>query len=104
MDLMLRALADGTRRRIIALTWREELTAGQIASQFTMTRPAISQHLAVLQESELVTVRRDSTRRLYRANRQAIARLRSELATLWDTHLPMLKDAAEAAARKERRR
>jgi DNA-binding transcriptional ArsR family regulator len=55
-----------------------------------MTRPAISQHLAVLQESELVTVRRDSTRRLYRANRQAIARLRSELATLWDTHLPML--------------
>ena len=60
--------------------------------------------LAVLQESELVTVRRDSTRRLYRANRQAIARLRSELATLWDTHLPMLKDAAEAAARKERRR
>jgi DNA-binding transcriptional ArsR family regulator len=100
MDSMLRALADGTRRQILALVWRQERTAGEIAAQFTMSRPAISQHLAILQESELVTVRRESTRRFYRANRRAVARLRAELGTFWERHLRQLKDAAEAADRK----
>jgi DNA-binding transcriptional ArsR family regulator len=48
MDMILRALADGTRRRILSLVWRDERTAGEIASQFAMTRPAVSQHLTVL--------------------------------------------------------
>src|SRR5262249_37611470 len=104
MDAMLRALADGTRRRILALVWREERTAGEIAGKFTMTRPAVSQHLAILRESELLSMRRDGTRRLYRANRQAVARLRAELGAFWDDHLAQLKDAAEAAGRRERRR
>jgi DNA-binding transcriptional ArsR family regulator len=65
MDLALRALADRTRRRILALVWREERTAGDIASEFAVTRTAISQHLAVLRESELVTVRQVGVRRLY---------------------------------------
>ena len=101
---MLRALADGTRRKILALVWRDERTAGQIAAKFTMTRPAVSQHLTILRESELLTVRRDGTRRLYRANRQAVARLRTELGAFWDDRLAQLRDAAESAARKVRRR
>jgi len=101
---MLRALADGNRRKILALVWRDERTAGQIAAQFSTTRPAVSQHLTILRESELLTVRRDGTRRLYRANRQAMARLRAELGAFWDDHLAQLKDAAESAARKVRRR
>lgn len=100
---MLRALADATRRRILALVWREERTAGEIAAEFAMTRPGVSQHLAILRESELVSVRRDGTRRLYRANRQAIARLRAELGAFWDDRLAQLRDAAEAAGRKGRR-
>jgi DNA-binding transcriptional ArsR family regulator len=43
MDTMLRALADGTRRQILALVWREERTAGEIAANFKMTRPAVSE-------------------------------------------------------------
>ena len=101
---MLRALADGTRRKILTLVWRDERTAGQIAAKFTMTRPAVSQHLTILRESELLTVRRDGTRRLYRANRQAVARLRAELGAFWDDRLAQLRDAAESAARKVRRR
>jgi DNA-binding transcriptional ArsR family regulator len=104
MDTMLRALADGTRRQILALVWRQERTAGEIAAEFTMTRPAVSQHLSILRESDLVTLRRDGTRRLYRANRQALARLRAQLGAFWDDRLAQLKDAAEAAARKDRRR
>lgn len=101
---MLRAIADETRRQILALVWRSERTAGEIAAEFTMTRPAVSQHLAVLRESRLVTVRRDGTRRLYRADLAAIARLRAELGRFWDEHLAQLKRSAEASARRARRR
>ena len=104
MDMKLRAISDGTRRQILALVWRRERTAGEIAAEFTMTRPAVSQHLAILRESELVTVRRDGTRRLYRADLGAVARLRAELGQFWDEHLAQLKHAAEASARKARRR
>jgi DNA-binding transcriptional ArsR family regulator len=44
------AIADGTRRQILAMVWRRERTAGEIAAEFTMTRPAVSQHLAILRE------------------------------------------------------
>lgn len=101
---MLRALADGTRRQILALVWRDERTAGEIAAEFTMTRPAVSQHLAVLRDSKLVSVRPEGTRRLYRANRQAIARLRAELGAFWDHRLAQLRDVAEASERRGRRR
>jgi DNA-binding transcriptional ArsR family regulator len=104
MDTMLRAIADETRRQILALVWHSERTAGEIAAEFTMTRPAVSQHLAILRESRLVTMRREGTRRLYRADLVAIARLRAELALFWDEHLAQLKHAAEASARKARRR
>jgi len=104
MDTMLRALADGTRRQILALVWREERTAGEIAAKFAMTRPAVSQHLGVLLDSELVSVRPDGTRRLYRANRNAVARLRAELSAFWDDRLAQLRDVAEAAERKGKSR
>lgn len=103
MDRTLRALADETRRRILLLVWRRERTAGEIAAEFPVSRPAISQHLRVLLTSELITVRQAGTRRLYRANRRALARLRAQLGAFWDTRLEELKDAAEAAERKRRR-
>ena len=86
------------------MVWREERTAGDIAASFAMTRPSVSQHLAVLLESDLVTVRRADTRRFYRANRQTVERLRGELATLWDNGLDELKAQAEASERKKRGR
>jgi len=103
MDVMLRALADGTRRQILGMLWRTERTAGQIAAEFAMTRPAVSQHLATLRESELITMRRDGTRRLYRTNLRTLARLRRELGQFWDKHLGALKDIAEASEHKARR-
>jgi len=100
MDAMLRALSDRTRRQILAMVWREERTAGEISAGFAMTRPAVSQHLTVLRRSGLVFERHQGTRRFYRANRPAVARLRAELGAFWDDHLAQLKDAAEAAARR----
>jgi DNA-binding transcriptional ArsR family regulator len=99
---MLRALADRTRRQILAMVWREERTAGEIAAGFTMTRPAVSQHLAILRESKLISKRQEGTRRFYRACRPAVGRLWAELGAFRDDHLAQFKDAAEAAKTKGR--
>src|SRR5262245_44782336 len=103
MDVMFRAIADGTRREILALVWREERTAGDIATKFTMTRPSVSQHLKVLLDAELVSVRRAGTRRYYRANRQAVAQLCNELMVLWNDRLARLKTTVETSERTRRR-
>ncbi len=66
MDAVLAALAEPNRREILRLVHSEELPAGQIASHFDVSRPAISQHLKVLRDAGLVEERRDGTRRLYR--------------------------------------
>jgi DNA-binding transcriptional ArsR family regulator len=98
MDTMLRAIADGKRRQILGLVWSGERTAGEIAAEFTISRPAVSQHLAILRDSRLVIVRREGTRRLYRADLAAIAQLRAQLGQFWDEHLVLLKRAAEGKA------
>src|SRR5262249_54091397 len=91
MDAKLRALADETRRHILTLVWARERTAGEIADRFDMTRPAISQHLGVLLDCDLIAVRREGTRRLYSANREGMANLRAELEAFWDASLNRLK-------------
>ena len=78
-----------------------ELPAGEIASHFDVTRPAVSQHLRVLREAGLVTERKDGTRRLYRARPEGLEDLREYLEQFWDEQLSRLKRAAE---REERRR
>jgi len=104
MDSALRALADSTRRCILALTWHGERTASEIASEFSMSGPAISQHLKVLLDSDLVLLRRSGTRRFYRANQSAIASLQAELTAFWDGGLWRLKRAAERKEPRPRRR
>ena len=97
MDAALKALAEPRRRAILRLVWSQELPATDIAERFhDVTRPAISQHLAVLKEANLVTERRDGTRRLYRANAGTMAELRTFLDQYWTSGLERLRDVAEA--------
>src|SRR5687767_8791889 len=102
MDAQLRALAEPRRREIVRLVWSQELSAGAIAEQFAVTRPAISQHLTVLKEAGLIAERRDGTRRLYRARQERLAEVLAFLRSFWDESLAALKDAAEAEAQEER--
>jgi DNA-binding transcriptional ArsR family regulator len=95
IDVALQALAEPRRRAILALVRERELPAGEIARSFDVTRPAISQHLAVLRDAGLVTERRDGTRRLYRARPAGTAELRAWLEDFWDDGLQRLKNAAE---------
>ena len=79
----------------------EELSAGEIAAHFDVTRPAVSQHLSVLKEAGLVNERRDGTRRLYRARPQGLVELRAFLDELWGERLEALKREAEREERKQ---
>jgi ArsR family transcriptional regulator, repressor of sdpIR and other operons len=54
-----KALADSTRREILRLLRKREMTAGELADRFDMTKPTMSHHFAVLKEADLVTARRD---------------------------------------------
>ena len=65
------------------MVWDAERSAGDIASYFDVSRPAISQHLTVLRTAGLVTDRRDGARRLYRANRDALIELQASLEAFW---------------------
>ena len=85
--------------------WVRELPATDIADHFaTVTRSAISQHLAVLKTAGLVIERRDGTRRLYRADRSEMKKLRKFLDEYWTSGLERLRDVAEAAQRDKEKR
>jgi DNA-binding transcriptional ArsR family regulator len=91
METALRALSDPGRRRILRLVRDEEHSAGEIAAEFTVSWPAVSQHLRVLKEAGLVTERREGTRRLYRARPEGLDDVRAFLDEFWDDKLERLK-------------
>jgi len=96
------ALAEPRRREILRLVSVAELSVGDIARRFDVTRPAISQHLRVMKEAGLVTERRDGTKRFYRAKPETIAELRAYLEGFWDDSLRSLKAAAEQEEKRRR--
>jgi DNA-binding transcriptional ArsR family regulator len=79
----LRALADPRRRRMLALVWDRERSSSDLARRCELTRPAASQHLRVLREADLVSVRSDGNRRLYRVRADRLAELRAMLDEFW---------------------
>jgi DNA-binding transcriptional ArsR family regulator len=103
MEEAIRAIAEPNRRRILQLVTAKELSAGEIASRFEITRPAVSQHLGVLREAGLVTERREGTRRLYSLRPEGFEDLKSFLEAFWDEGLERLKEAAELEEGRRRR-
>lgn len=103
VEAALKALVEPRRRAILTLVRDEELSAGEIARQFEVTRPAISQHLTVLKEAGLVSERRDGTRRFYRARPEGLRELQRFLEQFWAESLQRLKAAAEWEERRKRR-
>ncbi len=96
----LRAIAEPRRLEILRLLRDTELSAGEIASRFDVTRPAISQHLKVLAGAQLVSVRRQGTRRLYRSRPEKLAEVRNFLDQFWSDRLSALKQEAESDERR----
>jgi DNA-binding transcriptional ArsR family regulator len=95
LDRAARAVSAPRRREILVLVRDAELSAGEIASHFDISRPAISQHLAVLREAGLLDERRAGARRMYRARPEGLAGLSDFLDRFWTDRLERLKLAAE---------
>jgi DNA-binding transcriptional ArsR family regulator len=93
------ALADPTRRKVLARVARESCSVTDIARDLPVSRPAVSQHLRVLFDANLVNVRQDGRRRLYQARADGLDRLRQELDRYWTQTLAALKEVAEQTYR-----
>ena len=94
---MVRVIAEPRRREILRLCWRDERSAGELADAFEVTFGAVSQHLKVLRDSGLISVRKAGTHRYYRANRAALGPLAAYLEQQWGNQLDRLATLAEAA-------
>jgi DNA-binding transcriptional ArsR family regulator len=97
----LQVIAAPRRLRILELVWDQELSAGEIAAQFDVSWPAVSQHLRVLKEAGFVTERRQGTSRLYRADKDALGSLRAAVEDHWRRGLGRVKELAEAEQREK---
>lgn len=99
----LQTIAEPSRQRILQLVLDRELSAGEIAAEFDVTFGAVSQHLRVLLEAGLVTVRKAGRFRYYRARTAELGPLREMLRASWTARLGKLKKLAEAEARHSKR-
>jgi DNA-binding transcriptional ArsR family regulator len=101
VEAALKAIAAPRRRQILGLVGDGELSAGEIASHFDVSRPAVSQHLNVLKEAGLVSERRNGTRRLYSVRTEGLEELREFLERFWEPRLEALKREAEKEERQK---
>jgi DNA-binding transcriptional ArsR family regulator len=89
------ALGDPTRRQVFELLRDGSHSVGELAAKLPVSRPAVSQHLRVLETAGLVTHRRDGTRHLYAVNGNGVAELRQWVEGFWDEALARFKAAAQ---------
>ena len=76
-----KALADPTRREVLRLLGRGEMTAGALADGFDMTKPTMSHHFSVLKDAGLITSRREGQQIVYSLNATV---LQEVMARMWD--------------------
>ncbi|WP_163103375.1 ArsR/SmtB family transcription factor [Peribacillus alkalitolerans] len=100
IEKIIHALSEPKRREMLHLVKDEELTSTFIASHFNISAPAVSQHLKVLEESGLVSIRRVGTKRYYGIRREGFSELKQYIDRFWDDRLLLLKEAAEEEERK----
>ena len=93
----MKVIAEPRRQEILRLCWEAERSAGDLAAAFDVTFGAVSQHLKVLRDAGLVTVRHEGTRRFYRADQAALGPLATYLEAQWSRQLDRLAALAELA-------
>lgn len=97
-QLTFRALADPTRRDILIMLRKSDLTIAQVAQNFDMTRAAVKKHLTMLSDGGLITVETRGRERVNRLNPEGMAPVLDWLSyfdTFWDEHLSALKTSIE---------
>jgi len=97
------ALAEPMRQKIVERLAARPMSVGELAAGLPVTRPAISQHLKVLKEAQLVSDRSEGTRRIYRIDPAGLAQIRRWLDRFWDESLAAFAAAAEEQEDKDER-
>lgn len=93
MEVALKAMAHEGRRAMLALASERELSVGEMAEHFPdISGPAVSQHLKVLLDAELVSVRRDGKFRYYRTNADRLEEVRAALEDFWGPAIDRLNE------------
>jgi DNA-binding transcriptional ArsR family regulator len=93
------ALGDATRRAILEHLLNGPMAVGELAREFPVSRPAISQHLKILKNAHLVLDTAAGTRRLYQVNPAGVEALRRYFDRFWTDALAAFKKAAEQEER-----
>ncbi len=88
MNEAFKALADPTRRQILQLLRRGEMTAGELAEHFDMTKPSMSHHFAVLKQADLIEARREGQQIYYSLNTTVLEDLLAIVWSLFSNHRP----------------
>ena len=91
------ALGDPTRRAIFERLVERPSAVGELASEFPVSRPAVSQHLRVLKDARLVIDRPAGNRRIYQVDPAGLGKLRADLERFWGQALANFKEAVERA-------
>src|SRR6478735_1629969 len=93
-SLAFAALGDPTRRAIFERVARRPESVGRLAEQFSVSRPAVSQHLRVLKDAGLVRDRQEGTRRIYAMDASGVMAMRNYLDKFWDQALSAFAEVA----------
>lgn len=91
----LAVLADPTRRKVLELLTQKPRTVGEIAAELPVSRPAVSQHLKVLKDADLVDLRQEGTRHVYSARPEQLGELRSYVDRMWQDVLAQYEQSAK---------
>ena len=101
-DAQFEALGDPTRRGILEQLLNGGMAVGKLAEHFPVSRPAISQHLRVLEQARLVTHRNEGTRRVYQLDQAGIDSLREYFDRFWTQALNAFKEKVEEPSTEEK--
>lgn len=90
-----KALSDDSRRQMLLLLRNKDMFPSELAEHFDMTLAAVSTHLRILRDADLVTEKREGQRRLYSVNNEATLEIKNFFDKMWNNNLNSLKEYVE---------
>ena len=90
-----KALSDDSRRQMLLLLRNKDMFPSELAEHFDMTLAAVSTHLRILRDADLVTEKREGQRRLYSVNNEATLEIKNFFDKMWSNNLNSLKEYVE---------
>jgi DNA-binding transcriptional ArsR family regulator len=98
-----KALADDSRREILLLLKKHEMTPTEISEHFKFTLPALSTHLRILKDADLVTEKKEGKNRFYSINEEKSTEILEYFEQMWGYNLRSLKEYVENKERKKKK-